>query len=79
MKNSYFKELTLNLQHEGFTVGPEENGLLPVELDGRRLCCAVENGEIRYRAEGQGRKCCVKEGNPTVKKRWISRVRGKPE
>ena len=27
----------------------------------------------------QGRKCCVKEGNPTVKKRWISRVRGKPE
>ena len=51
MKNSYFKELTLNLQHEGFTVGPEANGLLPVELDGRRLCCAVENGGIRYRAE----------------------------
>ena len=51
MKNSYFKELTLNLQHEGFTVGPEENGLLSVELDGRHLCCAVENGGVRYRAE----------------------------
>ena len=51
MKNSYFKELTLNLQHEGFTVGPEEDGLLSVELDGRCLCCAVENGGIRYRAE----------------------------
>jgi len=50
-KSRYFKELTLNLQHEGFTVGPEEDGLLPVELDGQRLCRATESGEIRYQKE----------------------------
>ncbi len=33
-KTRYFRELTLNLRHEGFTVRPEtENGLLSVELD----------------------------------------------
>ena len=38
-QNRYFQELTLNLQHEGFTVKPKtEEGLLPVELDGRHLC-----------------------------------------
>ena len=42
-KNGYFQELTLNLQHEGFVVKPEtEEGLLPVELDGQRLCLALE-------------------------------------
>ena len=49
--NSYFKELDINLRHEGFTVGPEANGLVPVELDGRRLCLATENGGVRYREE----------------------------
>ena len=47
-RNGYFKELTVNLHHEGFTVGPETDGLLPVELDGRRLCLATENGGVRY-------------------------------
>jgi len=50
-KSRYFKELALNLQHEGFTVGPEEDGLLPVELDGQRLCRATEDGGVRYRKE----------------------------
>ena len=50
-KSRYFKELALNLQHEGFTAGPEENGLLPVELEGRRLCHAVESGGVRYRKD----------------------------
>ena len=49
--NSYFNELAINLRHEGFTVGPETDGLLPVELDGRHLCFATENGGIRYREE----------------------------
>lgn len=48
-KSSYFKKLTLNLRHEGFAVGPEENGLLPVALDNRHLCLAVESGGVRYR------------------------------
>lgn len=38
-QNRYFQELTLNLQHEGFTVKPKTGeDLLPVELDGRHLC-----------------------------------------
>ena len=48
-KNRYFQELTLNLQHEGFAVKPEtEEGLLPVELDGQRLCLALDSGAVRY-------------------------------
>ena len=51
-RQEYFEELTLNLQHEGFTVQPEtEEGLLPVEWGGRRLCLALENGGVRYRKE----------------------------
>ena len=50
-ENKYFRELTLNLQREGFTIGPEVNGLLPVALDGERLCIATESGGIRYRTE----------------------------
>lgn len=33
VKMKYFEELALNLQREGFTTGPEVNGLLPVALD----------------------------------------------
>ncbi len=50
-KSRYFKELTLNLQHEGFTAGQSEDGLMPVELDGQPLCRAMEGGGIRYRQE----------------------------
>ena len=49
--NSYFKELAINLRHEGFTVGQETDGLLPVELDGQRLCLAAGDGRVRYREE----------------------------
>ena len=49
--NKYFRELTLNLQREGFTVGPVVGSLLPVDLDGKRLCVATESGSIRYRKE----------------------------
>ena len=51
-KKRYFQELILNLRHEGFTVKPEtEDGLLPVELNGRRLCLALDTGGVRYRRE----------------------------
>ncbi len=53
-KNKYFQELTFNLQREGFNAGPNENGLLPVELDGQHLCFAVESGGVRYRKEDTG-------------------------
>ena len=50
-RNSYFKELASNLRYEGFTVGSETDGLLPVELNGQRLCLATESGGVRYREE----------------------------
>ena len=50
-ESKYFRELTLNLRRAGFTVGPEADNLLPVELDGKRLCVATEGGSIRYRKE----------------------------
>ncbi len=50
-KSSYFKELAVNLRHEGFTVSPETDGFLPVELDGQRLCLAAKDGRVRYREE----------------------------
>lgn len=52
--NKYFRELALSLQQEGFTTGPEVIGLLPVALDGERLCIATESGSIRYRTEAVG-------------------------
>lgn len=51
MKSRYFQELTLNLRHEGFTVRPEEEDLLPVELNDQRLCQVTGTGEVRYRKE----------------------------
>ena len=48
-KNKYFQELSRNLRHEGLIVKPEtEEGLLPVELDGQRLCLALDTGAVRY-------------------------------
>lgn len=47
-KTEYFEELTLNLRHESFTAGPEEDGLLPVDMDGQHLCRATETGGVRY-------------------------------
>ncbi len=48
-KSSFFRELTLNLQHEGVAVGSEaEDGFLTVELDGRHLCLVTERGGVRY-------------------------------
>ena len=48
-KNRHFQELSRNLRYEGLAVKPEtEEGLLPVELDGQRLCLALETGAVRY-------------------------------
>lgn len=48
-KRRCFQELTRNLQYEGFTVKPEtDDGLLPVELDGQRLCLVLDTGALRH-------------------------------
>lgn len=48
-KSRFLRELTLNLQHKGFTVKEESaDGLLSVELDDRRLCSVLDTGAVRY-------------------------------
>lgn len=48
-RRRYFQELTRNLWHESLTIKPEtEEGLLPVELDGRLLCHVTETGGVQY-------------------------------
>ena len=42
MNNTYFTELTHNLERAGFTISPEGNDRLSVELDGQPLCWATE-------------------------------------
>ena len=54
-RRNYFQELTRNLQYEGLTIKPEtEDGFLPVELDGQRLCLALDTGAVRYWREDAG-------------------------
>ncbi len=48
MENNYYTELTHNLKRAGFTVSPEENSLLPIQLDGQPLCRATESGGVRW-------------------------------
>lgn len=50
-QDRFFAEATLNLQHEGFATGQPEDGLLPVVLNGQRLCLATKSGGVRYRTE----------------------------
>lgn len=48
-RSRYFQELTHNLQREGYTVTLEtEEGHLPVELEGQRLCLVLDTGGVRY-------------------------------
>ena len=47
-KSRYFEEVTRNLQVEWFDVLPEQDGLLPVELDGQPLCRILDSGTVRY-------------------------------
>ena len=44
-------ELDIALQKAGYTVRPEESGLLPIEWNGRPLCRVTEGGGIRFRTD----------------------------
>ena len=47
-RNQYFKELTRNLNREGFSVSNQADGLLPVAVDDQRLCTVTGSGVVRY-------------------------------
>ncbi len=47
-KNRYFSEITRNLQREGLSILPEQDGFLPLEQDGQPLCLILASGAIRY-------------------------------
>lgn len=51
MKSGYFSELAFHLRQEGFTVLAEEDGVLPVEWNGKPLYRVTEAGGIRYRQQ----------------------------
>ena len=53
-RDDYFTELAIRLRQAGFTVSPQEDGLLPVGWDGQSLCRIDGGGSIRYRQEDVG-------------------------
>lgn len=47
-KELYFNELGIVLGRSGFTTQPEQDGPLPVEYEGRRLCRVNADGSVFY-------------------------------
>ncbi len=47
-KETYFEELSYALRRRELLPRPVEDGLLPVEWDGRILCRVTESGAVRY-------------------------------
>ena len=83
-KNRYFRELTLNLQYGGLTVGQEENDLLSIELDGQRLCLAMDTGRVRYWKEdvlGDSRSAALDRVTDIVKTtaEYMSQLEAAPQ
>lgn len=50
-REQYFNELRITLMREGFSVQPEQDGLLPVEWMGLPLCKISNSASIRYAHE----------------------------
>lgn len=49
--HGYFAELGIRLRENGFSVQFPDDSRLPVQWNGRPLCCVTENGSIRYRQQ----------------------------
>lgn len=50
-QRKYLTEVGCRIQHEGFTVCEERDGLIPVEWAGSRLCTVNGNGGVLYDPE----------------------------
>ena len=47
-RDRYYAEVSLQLSKAGFTPQPQEDGYLPVDWNGSRLCRLTENGGVQY-------------------------------
>ena len=48
-RDSYFQELTICLEHDGFAVLSKENSLLSIEKDDTPLCRINDSGSVFYK------------------------------
>lgn len=84
-KSTFLRELTLNLQHKGFTVKQgAEDGRLTVELDGRRLCSVMDTGAVRCwkeDVEGDSRNAALDRVTDITRTtaEYMSRIRAAPQ
>lgn len=51
VRDRYYEEVGIHLSRAGFTVLPQEDGLLPLEWNGASLCRITAGGGAQYRAE----------------------------
>ena len=50
-RDRYFAEAAIRLREAGFEPQPQEDGLLPVDWQGSRLCCLTAGGGAQFHAE----------------------------
>ena len=50
-RDRYYKEVSLRLSKAGFDPQPQEDGLLPVDWEGSRLCRLTAGGGAQFHAE----------------------------
>ena len=50
-RDRYYAEVSLKLSKAGFRPQPQEDGYLPVDWNGSRLCRLTANGGVQYREE----------------------------
>ena len=50
-RDRYYAEVSLKLSKAGFAPQPQEDGYLPVDWNGSRLCRLTANGGVQYREE----------------------------
>ena len=50
-RDRFSEEVGIHLSRAGFTVLPQENGLLPLEWNGASLCRITAGGGVQFRAD----------------------------
>ena len=50
-RDRFYAEVSLKLRKAGFRPQPQENGYLPIDWNGSRLCRLTASGGVQYREE----------------------------